>query len=481
VTEFCRRVSAKTGNRYRLPTEAEWEYACRAGTTTTWHFGNDVEGLDAHGWLDTNTYLIGNRFAHEVAKKKPNPFGLYDMHGNLFEWCEDFFVPNIYSQRVGISEDPVVLSHAESFEQHVTRGGGFDWNGYDIRSARRGAAAPNFRSERDGFRVVRLCKSSPEFVQAEEPANAPFPALKARAYQQAWADHLKLPVNFTNSIGMNFRLIPPGSFTIGSTQAEVDAAKPHLHIGQDPARPERISSELPQQRITLTRPFYLGVTEITQAQYNAVVGTNPSAAPKDAVTGEDRVNAPVEMVTWVDTGEFCSRLSLHEGLESAYRVTPDLITQTGFGGYRLPTEAEWEFACRAGTTTLFWCGDDDESLANVAWFGINNEGNVPKPVATKLANPFGLYDMHGNVWEWIHDVWRSDTYHGLVGPAAVDPRIDTGPEDRRVMRGGDHFMSSSELRSACRDGYSLGSHWTDVGFRVAISVEAVRFRLSANP
>jgi formylglycine-generating enzyme required for sulfatase activity/serine/threonine protein kinase len=486
VKEFCRRVSAKTGQQYRLPTEAEWEYACRAGTTTTWHFGDDVEGLDAHGWLDTNTHLIGNRYAHEVAKKQPNPFGLYDMHGNVFEWCEDFFVPNAYSRRTRSIDDPVVLAHAESFEMYVTRGGGFDWNGYNIRSALRGAAAPDFRSERDGFRVVRLCKTSPEVVRAEEPANAPFPALKARAYQQAWADHLQLPVHFTNSIGMKFRLIPPGSFTIGSTQEQIDAAKPYLHNGQDPARSERITSELPQQRITLTRPFYLSVTEVTQAQYSAVIGSNPSTfsdtgSAKDSVAGQDRTNCPVEMVSWMDTGEFCNRLSLHEGLESAYRISPDLITQTGFGGYRLPTEAEWEFACRAGTTTLFWSGDDAESLTHVAWFGNNNQGNVPKPVATKLANPFGLYDMHGNVWEWTHDAWRPDTYRGLIGPAAVDPRIDTGPENRRVIRGGDYFMLSAEQRSACRDGCFNDTYWDDVGFRTALSVEAVRFRLSQSP
>ncbi len=483
ATEFCRRLSATTGRTYRLPTEAEWEYSCRAGTTTTWHFGDDVEGLDAHGWLDTNTTKIEKWYAHEVGKKKPNPFGLYDMHGNLFEWCEDFFISDIYSRRTGTSEDPVAISPAEPSEKHITRGGAFDWNGYEIRSALRGAADARFRSERDGLRVVRVCSSSPENVRAQEPANAPFSALKARAYQQAWANHLKLPAHFTNSVGMTFRLIPPGSFTIGSTQEQIDTARPNLHIGQDKTRPNRLPSELPQQRITLTRPFYLGVTEVTQYQYTTVVGTNPATFAetgdsKALVTDLDRTNAPVEMVSWINTGEFCNRLSAHEGLESAYRILPDFITQTGVGGYRLPTEAEWEFACRAGTTTLFWSGDDDTTLANIAWFSRNNEGNIPKPVARKLANPFGLYDMHGNVWEWTHDVWRPDTYQGLTGPAAIDSRIDTGPEDRRVMRGGDYFMNAAELRSSCRDACAMGSVWTDVGFRVALSIEAVRFRLS---
>ena len=318
------------------------------------------------------------------------------------------------------------------------------------------------------------------------PAIAPFDATTAQQLQQAWADHLKLPVEYTNSIGMKFRLIPPGQFTIGSSREQIEAAKPPLYSYYEEARIARADSEAPQQLITLTRPFYLGCTEVTQSQFALVVGNNPSeygpnGASAERVAGIDRSNAPVETVTWISTGEFCERLTNHEGLTSAYRSTPQMISQTGGGGYRLPTEAEWEFACRAGTTTLFWCGDDEASLGAVAWFGAIRDENMPHDTAKLKPNPFGLFDMHGNVWEWVHDAWRPDTYTLMHDTGAVDPRCDLGVENRRVVRGGDYFMSSAEQRSACRDAYPLDNAWHDVGFRVALSVDAVRQSLLNRP
>ncbi|MBL8816010.1 MAG: SUMF1/EgtB/PvdO family nonheme iron enzyme [Planctomyces sp.] len=306
-------------------------------------------------------------------------------------------------------------------------------------------------------------------------ATAPFSPAKALQYQRAWAEHLKVPVEYTNSVGMRFRLIPPGTFTIGSTPEQIAAAKPHLYTEVDAGRPERAESESPQQSIRISRPFFLGTTEVTQEQFNTVVGNNPSNFPS---TGDDdRSQTPVERVSWVDTGEFCERLSRHEGIASAYQITPEMISLTGSGGYRLPTEAEWEYACRAGSTTLYWCGDDEESLLKSAWYGGNCSDNRPKPVAQLAPNPFGLYDIHGNVWEWVHDSWRPNTYQLMIGPGGVDPRCDLGVDDLKVIRGGDYFMSAAEQRSACRDAYSMGSFWNDLGFRVAISVDAVRQRL----
>ncbi|MEZ6121722.1 MAG: bifunctional serine/threonine-protein kinase/formylglycine-generating enzyme family protein [Planctomycetaceae bacterium] len=315
-------------------------------------------------------------------------------------------------------------------------------------------------------------------------AVAPFNSIRARKYQQACAAHLKLPVDFTNSIGMTFRLIPPGKFTIGCSAKEIAAARPYLHTAYESDRPARCDSEGPQQVVTITKPFYLGTTEVTQQQFQTVVGRNPSSYSKngsgsDMVKGEDRSQSPVENVTWIDTGEFCNRLSEHEKLEWAYRITPQLITQTGTGGYRLPTEAEWEFACRAGTTTRFSCGTTNLLLKKSAWFADNNSSGLPSNVGLLSPNPFGLYDMHGNVWEWVHDCWRPDTYQSWTGAAAVDPRTDTSSVDRRVIRGGDFFLSAEEARSGCRDCYSHDSSFHDLGFRVALSVDAVRQTLTS--
>ena len=129
--------------------------------------------------------------------------------------------------------------------------------------------------------------------------------------------------------------------------------------------------------------------------------------------------------------------------------------------------------CRAGTTTLFYTGDYEQQLADAAWYG-NAEGHVSKQTALKQPNAFGLYDMHGNVYEWVHDAFRQDWYESLIGPAAVDPRCDVASEGKRIVRGGDYGFSAAEVRSASRDAYNYDSLWWDAGFRVALSVEAVR-------
>ena len=304
-------------------------------------------------------------------------------------------------------------------------------------------------------------------------ANAPFDSETAVRYQEAWANHLQVPIEYTNSIGMKFRLIPPGRFLMGSTPEEVQQAKPHLTDFQrdGTVRKLRADSESPRQPVTLTRPFFLGVTEVTQEQYEKVSRGNPSRW-KDQGPGDRRL-APVETVSWMQAGEFCNLLSNAEGLEWAYRITPQLITQTGVGGYRLPTEAEWEFACRAGTTTLYYSGNDPSKLSAFAWFA-DAGGKTTQPVAQKSPNAFGLYDMHGNVYEWVHDAWRPDWYSSLTQANAIDPRCDTGPEPRRVIRGGNYGLNAEECRSAGRDAYAPESTWWETGFRVAMSVEAVR-------
>jgi formylglycine-generating enzyme required for sulfatase activity len=280
---------------------------------------------------------------------------------------------------------------------------------------------------------------------------------------------------------MKFRLIPPGEFTIGSSPEEIKAAKPQLTTSYDEKRPDRADSEGPQQRITISKPFYLGLAEVTQSQYQTVTGVNPSHYQRggegaDKVGDADRSNAPVELVSWLDTGVFCDRLSRDEGLASAYHTTPEMISLTGSGGYRLPTEAEWEYACRAGAETLYFSGDDEARLKEVAWTAANRQA-FPQPVATRKANPFGLYDMHGNAWEWVHDSWRANTYELMTGAGALDPRCDLGFANWKVIRGGAYHYSTAEARSGCRDAYPADNRWHDTGFRVAVSVDAVRQKL----
>ena len=198
-------------------------------------------------------------------------------------------------------------------------------------------------------------------------------------------------------------------------------------------------------RVTLTRDFYMSAYEVTQGQYEAVTGANPSH-----FTGND--NRPVEMVTWFDAIHFANALSKREGFASCYDDTGAVIGGAGgdpYGceGYRLPTEAEWEYAARAGSTTKYSFGNDASQLGDYAWF-YENLGRTTHAVGQKKLNAWGLYDMHGNVWEWVQD-W----YSSVSGRSSVDP---SGPASGsyRVIRGGSWISSAVHARSAIRS-YSV--------------------------
>ena len=231
----------------------------------------------------------------------------------------------------------------------------------------------------------------------------------------------------TNSIGMRFKLIPAGSFVMGS---------PGTEVGRDS------SDEGPLHKVQLTRPFYLGVYEVTQEQYERVMGTSPSDFKGN--------QHPIEEVSWNDAVEFCRRLS-------------DFPAERAAGHeYRLPTEAEWEYACRGGSAGAYSFGDSESELSQNAWYA-GNSGSTPHPVGEKEANAFGLYDMHGNVWEWCAD-WYGAYSNGDV----VDPQ---GPStgSLRVDRGGGWYVTPADVRAANRSRRTPDYRNDYLGFRVARS------------
>jgi hypothetical protein len=193
-------------------------------------------------------------------------------------------------------------------------------------------------------------------------------------------------------------------------------------------------------KVTLTKPFYLGVYEVTQQQYEKVMGKNP--------TRFKGAKNPVDSMTWTEAVEFCRRLSVLPEEKAAGHV------------YRLPTEAEWEYSCRAGTTTKYSLGDSDSQLGEYAWFE-KNSGDTTHPVGQKKVNPWGLCDMHGNVWEWCQD-----RYGSYPSGSVTDPQ---GPKSgsRRLLRGGAFNYQPSDVRSAVRDNALPGGRATVYGFRVA--------------
>jgi formylglycine-generating enzyme required for sulfatase activity len=202
------------------------------------------------------------------------------------------------------------------------------------------------------------------------------------------------------------------------------------------------SGDTPQHQVTISKPFYMGVTEVTQEQYEAVVGSSPSRykGPKN----------PVDSVTWNDAAAFCKALSTK---------TRTLV--------HLPTEAQWEYACRAGSTTVFSFGDSPEKLGDYAWYRENSR-STSHPVAGKKPNAFGLYDMHGNVWEWCSDVFNSSFY---TEAKVVDPENrprGTSTYSSRSVRGGYFRDSARYIGSARRRAYSATSRSYRYGFRVVI-------------
>ncbi|MFM7115641.1 MAG: formylglycine-generating enzyme family protein, partial [Planctomycetota bacterium] len=223
----------------------------------------------------------------------------------------------------------------------------------------------------------------------------------------------EVTVELTNSIGMKLVLIPKGTFMMGSPESEE---------GRD--------ADEVQHEVTLSNDFFLGVTEVTQAQYQKVMGENPSNFQGYSVNG-DRSNHPVERISWEDAIAFCKVLSELAEEKKAGRV------------YRLPTEAEWEYASRAGSNTEFSFGDEAEALSQHGWFDTNSNSQT-HPVESKKPNAFGLFDMYGNVNEWCSD-WYGDYPKGAVS----DPPGST-KGSRRVARGGSWLDKAEDCRSADR-------------------------------
>lgn len=254
-------------------------------------------------------------------------------------------------------------------------------------------------------------------------------------------------INFTaeDFLKSDMKLIAGGSFVMGSSNQDLEEYPPH--------------------NVTV-KTFAVGKYEVTQKQWREIMGYNPSAFVGDSL--------PVERISWYDALSFCNALSMQEGLDPVYLIN-DSNTACNFdaNGYRLLTEAEWEYACRGGTTTDYYSGNQSVSLKtcyhelvldNVGWY-CNNSNESTQPVGRKSPNSFGLYDMHGNVFEWCWD---------RVGRYSSSPQVNpVGPNagSARVCRGGSWFYVPQQSRSSYRLAYSPMSKFSGVGFRIARTIQ----------
>jgi formylglycine-generating enzyme required for sulfatase activity len=232
----------------------------------------------------------------------------------------------------------------------------------------------------------------------------------------------ELTVDLSKGIKLEMVLIPAGEFKMGSVDKDA------------------YDWEKPQHRVRITKPFYLGKYLVTQEQWEAVMGNNPSRfkGPKN----------PVETVSWDDCQKFLGKLNAKSA--------------AGGGKFQLPSEAQWEYACRAGSKTKYCFGDDESKLAEYAWYEKNMDSKT-HPVGEKKPNAWGLYDMHGNVWEWCQDWWKD----GYYKESPVDDPTGAATGDSRVRRGGSWDRPAWRCRSAFRDLVEPGYRGDFLGLRVS--------------
>ncbi|MCP4698714.1 MAG: SUMF1/EgtB/PvdO family nonheme iron enzyme [Gammaproteobacteria bacterium] len=376
ATAYCKWLTDMSGEHYRLPTEAEWEYACRAGSEAAYFFGEDIRLLGDYAWYQKNS----RQKIHPAGEKKPNAWGLYDMHGNVWEW--------VHEQLRRYREDSLMEPGGPGAgSDRVIRGGGWDDTAHDCRSALRNWFDPDYHNNDLGFRLARI---------------HPLPS-----YPFTLPEMVRLPGGF---------------FHMGDSQG----------IGYD--------NEKPVHEITLD-PFAIGRYPVTFDEYDQFCEALGRDKPDDQDWG--RGKRPVIDISWKDAAAYCKWLAKRTGEP-----------------YRLLTEAEWEYACRAGSETAYCFGDDENQLEEYAWCA-ENSGQKTHSVGEKKANAWGLYDMHGNVWEWGHD------WHGSYREDSL--RNPDGPESgsARMVRGGGWGHTARHCRSALRYRVAPGGRGNFLGFRLA--------------
>jgi formylglycine-generating enzyme required for sulfatase activity len=510
AVDFCKKLSAKTGKPVRLPTEAEWEYSCRAGTMMPFNTGKTLSVDQARCCDPTSPNGDYEYFeTTPVGSFQPNAWGLYDMHGNVWQWCSDWFG----DYPTGPVTDPVGPVDGN---YRVVRGGRMCSEPEKCRSARRDVASDDTQGV--GFRVVvedssgpPIARPAPEPFQYDNRANR---AAALAAVQEL--KKLQIPLSLSNKYmadrlgngvasGGNYNdaalvavrrvlemrvrqakginippaatqpvAVPASSASTGTLATQPDGAKSlTLDLGNKvtmklaliPAGKFLMGSpkdEWFRQRdetlhqVTIGKPFFMGIYPVTQEQYQAVMDKNPSWF-KGATN-------PVEEVSDENAVEFCKKLTARTGKK-----------------VRLPTEAEWEYACRAGTRTAFNTGKTirpdqanyrcdylyiDDWIADVQGEGVYRDQTTP--VGTFQPNAWGLYDMHGNVWQRCYRCIEDSPVGQVAGP----PK-ESVDDSEYTIRGGCWMEFPWNCRSGRRSGIPAGGRYTGgggyFGFRVVVA------------
>ena len=387
---FINKLNGLTGKSFRLPTEAEWEYAARGGKKSKGYKYSGSNTIDDVAWYDTNS--AGT--THPVSSKAPNELGLYDMSGNVWEWCSDWYGKSYYEE----SPEPNPIG-PEIGTLRVKRGGDWYFSANKCRVSYRNSNSQHYQTSENGLRLV-----------------------------------LDMPKEtFTvNGVSFNMVKVAGGTFTMGATEEQGNDA---------------LNDEKPAHEVTLSS-YMIGETEVTQELWEAVMGKSLSqiASENGKETYGVGANYPMYYISWNDCQAFITKLNNLTGKN-----------------FRMPTEAEWEYAARGGNKSQGYKYSGSNTIDDVAWYDTNSAGTT-HPVATKMPNELGLYDMSGSVWEWCSD-WYSSTYY-----SSSSQNNPTGPASGsyRVFRGGDWNYKARYCRVSFRNYSSPTKRFNYLGLRLAL-------------
>lgn len=417
---FIEKLNQLTGFQFRLPTEEEWEYAARGGNKSRGYRFSGSNTL-----IDVACYNKGSHL--EVKSKSPNELGIYDMSGNVWEWCKSIF--KSYS-----TGEQKVFPASSSDSEYVIRGGSWSNDMWGCRVSMRGKEKSDLKNTSLGLRLVsqslpvQVAKTDKQRESANKSSNE---RTKANLYNSGNSNpdktDLSLSQDLTIKVGEEtfmMKYVEGGSFIMGNSDEEVDE-KDRVYLGT------------PAHQVTLSS-YYIGETEVTQALWYSVMGNNPS---KDK--GKRR---PVTNVTWEDCQQFIEKLNKMTGKT-----------------FRLPTEAEWEYAARGGNKSHGYTYSGSNLLDDVAWYSKRRESCILHNVKSRQPNELGIYDMSGNVSEWCQD-WYHDLYES-------SPQTDpSGPASgsERVIRGGSFLHPREDCIVIARKHLNPKKKMNDMGFRLAL-------------
>jgi formylglycine-generating enzyme required for sulfatase activity len=486
---------------YRLPPEAEWEYAARGGNKSKGYKYAGSDDVDKVAWYRDNS---GGR-TQEVGKKAPNELGIYDMSGNVWEWCSDWYEDYSGSAQTN--------PYNNSGSRRVNRGGSWNFYATNTRVAYRSYGAPTYADYGLGFRITRTVPYEGKNRPPLAPYN-PNPAdesmiIGVTSVTLSWDSYDPDGDTMTYDVYFDTNVNPTTKVSSNQTENtlirsnlsyettyywKVVAKDNHGGVTESPVwkfttrdlQPKLVfvekgsftmgdtwgggsSDEKPTHKVTLTYDFYIGEYETTFDEYDAFCEATGKSKANDS--GWGRGSRPVIYVSWNDAIAYCNWFSEKEGLPKAYDSNGNLLDKDGsittdpskVVGYRLPTEAEWEYAARGGNKSEGYKYSGSDNVGDVAWYRDNSDDKTQE-VGKKSPNELGIYDMSGNVWEWC-----SDWYGNYSSYAQTNPYNNT-PGSNRVDRGGSWGSSATYSRVA-RRGYNTPTNASyRVGFRICRTV-----------